>query len=127
MKQALGLLECEGYATAIAAADAALKSAEVTMLGYETVIGLNGTAAVIIKLMGEVAAVKASIDAGKASGNRVGTVVSAHVIPRPHEEVDKVVFTDETRNTRKNLIEEEKAKKPPQSNKQQAVSAQEAK
>ena len=88
---ALGLLEAIGLSTAMVALDAAAKSADVTLVGYDKVIGVGKMIGITLHLSGDVAAVQAAVEAGKAAGNRVGTVVSAHVIPRPHEEVDKVI------------------------------------
>ncbi len=93
--EALGMIECRGFVAMIEAADAAVKAANVTLVGYEKIdAGL-----VIAIVRGEVAAVKAAVDAGAASARRVGEVVSTHVIPRPHSEVDSgipVLHTGET-------------------------------
>lgn len=87
MKSALGLVEALGYTTAVAALDAASKAAEVTLVGVEKVIGVGEAVSVTILIAGEVAAVRAAVDAGAVAGNRVGTVMSSGVMPRPHEEV----------------------------------------
>ncbi len=91
MRAALGLIETIGLTTAITALDAASKAADVTLIGYDKVIGVGKAVSVTVQIAGEVAAVKAAVDAGVAAGNRVGTVVSGHVIPRPHEEVDRLI------------------------------------
>lgn len=103
MDKALGLIEALGFATAVAALDAASKAANVSLIGTEKIIGVGGEVGVNIQLAGEVAAVQAGVDAGVDAGNRVGVIFSSHVIPRPHDEVDKLI--DEFR---KNLKEEKK-------------------
>lgn len=88
---ALGLIEVIGLSAAIAALDAAAKSAEVTLAGYDKVIGVGGMISITLNLLGEVAAVQAAVEAGREAGCRVGTVVSAHVIPRPDTELNKII------------------------------------
>lgn len=89
---ALGLIETEGYATAVSAADAALKAASVELLGVEKVIGVNGTLGVTIQLGGDVGAVRSAVEAGKMEAEKVGKVVATHVIARTHQEVnDKIL------------------------------------
>src|SRR3954447_8668568 len=83
-REALGLIECRGLVAMIEAADAAVKSANVKLVGWEKVDA--GLVTAIVR--GEVGAVKAAVDAGAAAGRRVGTVTATHVIPRPHDEVD---------------------------------------
>ena len=87
MQQALGLIETKGLVGAIEAADAMVKAARVTFLGREKVKG--GLVAVMVS--GDVGAVKAAVDAGAAACKRVGTLVSAHVIPRPHDDIDLMI------------------------------------
>jgi microcompartment protein CcmL/EutN len=88
---ALGLIETRGLVGAIEATDAGLKAADVKLLGTEKAdAGL-----VTVKFIGEVAAVKAAVDAGSAAAERVGHLVSSHVIPRPHPEMNVVVADDE--------------------------------
>lgn len=91
MKKALGLIETQGLTTAVTALDAASKAADITLIGVEKVIGVSKGVGVTINIAGEVAAVKAAVEAGVMAGNRVGTVISSHVIPRPHEEVDTLI------------------------------------
>ena len=91
MQKALGLIEAQGLTTAVTALDAASKAADITLIGIEKVIGVSKGVGVTINIAGEVAAVKAAVEAGVISGNRVGRVISSHVIPRPHEEVDKLI------------------------------------
>ena len=87
MQQALGLIETKGLVGAIEAADAMVKAARVKFLGRQKVKG--GLVAVMVS--GDVGAVKATVDAGAAACKRVGTLVSAHVIPRPHDEIDLIL------------------------------------
>ena len=82
--QALGLVETKGLIALIEAADAMAKSANVEIEGYEQV----GSALVTVTVRGDVGAVAAAVDAGAAAARRVGEVVSAHVIPRPHPELE---------------------------------------
>lgn len=82
--QALGLIETRGLIPAIEAGDAMAKAANVEILGYEAV----GSGFVAIMCRGEVGAVKAATDAGAEAARKVGEVVSVHIIPRPHEDVD---------------------------------------
>ncbi|SFJ75737.1 Carboxysome shell and ethanolamine utilization microcompartment protein CcmL/EutN [Thermoflavimicrobium dichotomicum] len=92
-QQALGLIETVGYTTAVSAADAALKAANVTLIGVERVIGAGKSLGVTIHLSGDVAAVTAAVQAGKEAAERVGKVISAHVIPRAHDEVTDKILT----------------------------------
>ena len=99
-REALGLIECRGLVAMIEAADAAVKAANVTLVGWEKIDA--GLVTAIVR--GEVGAVKAAVDAGAAAGRRVGEVLSTHVIPRPHSEIDDaipVLHTGET--TRKKI------------------------
>jgi len=84
---ALGMIETKGLVGAIEAADAMVKAANVTLVGKEKVGG--GLVAVMVR--GDVGAVKAATDAGAAAAERVGQLVSVHVIPRPHEEVEQLL------------------------------------
>ena len=87
MQQALGLIETRGLITAIEAADAMLKAARVKFLGRQKVkAGL-----VAVMVAGDVGAVQAAVDAGTAAGKKVGEIVSTHVIPRPHGDVDAII------------------------------------
>jgi ethanolamine utilization protein EutM len=87
MQQALGLIETRGLVAAIEAADAMVKAAKVRFLSRQKVKG----GLVAIMVAGDVGAVKAAVDAGAAAGKRVGTVVSSHVIPRPHNDIDAMI------------------------------------
>jgi len=84
---ALGLLETRGLVGAIEAADAMVKAAKVTLVGYEKI----GSGYVTALVRGDVAAVKAATDAGAAAARRVGELVSVHVIPRPHTNLEDVL------------------------------------
>ena len=85
--EALGLIETKGFVAAVEAADAMVKAANVTLVGYKKV----GAALVTVMIKGDVGAVKAATDAGAASAARVGEVISVHVIPRPHGDVDSAI------------------------------------
>src|SRR5207249_10174198 len=80
---ALGLLECKGLVALMEGTDAMLKAANVEMIGWDKA----GSGLVTVFVKGDVAAVKAAIDAGAESAGRVGQVISVHVIPRPHDEL----------------------------------------
>jgi ethanolamine utilization protein EutM len=82
--EALGMIETKGLVAMIEAADAMVKAANVSLVGYEKIGG--GFVTAIVR--GEVAAVKAATDAGASAARRVGELVSVHVIPRPHASVD---------------------------------------
>jgi ethanolamine utilization protein EutM len=84
---ALGMIETKGLIGAIEAADAMVKSADVTLVGTEKI----GSGLVTIMVRGDVGAVKAATDAGAAAAQRVGELLSVHVIPRPHQEVESIL------------------------------------
>lgn len=88
MLLALGLIETKGLIGAIEAADAMVKAANVKLVGKEKIT----SALVTVKIVGEVAAVKSAVDAGAAAAQRVGQLVSAHVIPRPDDEIECLIF-----------------------------------
>ncbi len=87
MAEALGLIETKGFVGMVEAADAMVKAAKVELVGYEKIGGGYVTAIV----RGDVAAVKAATEAGARSAERVGELVSVHVIPRPHANIDLVL------------------------------------
>jgi len=87
MTEALGMIECRSFPAVVEAADAAVKSAKVELVSYEKTGG--GYVTVIVR--GDVAAVKAAVDAGQMAAGRVGEVVTVHVIARPHANVDTVM------------------------------------
>ena len=90
MQKSLGLIETQGLAGGITAADAAVKSANVELIGYELTKGGGWTT---VKIQGDVGAVKAATDAGPAADAKVCELVSVHVIPRPHGEVEYILPT----------------------------------
>jgi len=87
MPEALGMIETKGFAAMVEACDAMVKAARVELVAYEKTGGGYVTAIV----RGDVAAVKAAVEAGQRSAEKVGEVVAVHVIPRPHVNVDVVL------------------------------------
>src|SRR6185437_10978305 len=87
MSDALGMIETKGFVGLVEASDAMVKAARVELVGYERIGGGYVTAVV----RGDVAAVKAAIEAGARAAEKVGELVSVHVIPRPHANVDAVL------------------------------------
>lgn len=83
--EALGMIETRGLVAMIEAADAMVKAAQVTLVGYEKI----GSGLVTAIVRGDVAAVKAATDAGASAARRVGELVSVHVIPRPHSNLEE--------------------------------------
>jgi ethanolamine utilization protein EutM len=84
MADALGMIETKGFVAMVEASDAMVKAAKVELVGYEKIGGGYTTAVV----RGDVAAVKAATEAGARAAQKVGDLVSVHVIPRPHENID---------------------------------------
>jgi microcompartment protein CcmL/EutN len=103
-KLALGLIETVGLAAAMEAADTAVKSANVTLLGYEN---SKGGGLITVKVEGDVGAVKAAVEAACAAASKINRVFSKQVIPRPHEEIEKLVYTKDTVGMEKKKIEAE--------------------
>jgi len=88
MKQeALGMIETRGLTAAIEAADTMLKAANVTLIGTEKI----GSGLVSVMVRGDVGAVKAAVEAGASSAAKFGELVATHVIPRPHNDVEKIL------------------------------------
>ena len=87
VKEALGMVETKGLVGAVEAADAMVKAANVKLLGKEKI----GSGLVTVMVRGDVGAVKAAVDAGAAAAKRVGELVSVHVIPRPHDDVESIL------------------------------------
>ena len=87
--QALGMIETKGFVAALAAADAMVKAANVTITQREEV----GDGLVAVVISGDVGAVKAATEAGAETANRVGELISVHVIPRPHQDLGKHFMT----------------------------------
>jgi hypothetical protein len=90
LKQCLGTIEVIGLTAALEAADTACKAADVTLLGYEATDGMGMVA---VKVLGQVGAVKAAIDAARFAAGKVNKVVATSVIPRPNEQIEPVVRT----------------------------------
>ena len=101
MSDALGMIETKGFVGLVEASDAMVKAARVELIGYEKIGG--GFVTTIVR--GDVAAVKAAVEAGTRAAEKVGELVSVHVIPRPHANVDSVLplgrNTDASSNTSK--------------------------
>ena len=110
MQLALGLIETKGLIGAIEAADAMVKAANVKLVSKEKITA----ALVTVKIIGEVAAVKSAVDAGAAAAQRVGQLVSAHVIPRPDDQLEEIIYYSslqpvaETKEIKKEKPREEK-------------------
>lgn len=94
--EALGLVETKGLIGAIEAADAMVKAANVLLIGKEYI----GAGYVTVMVRGDVGAVKAATDVGAAAARRVGELVAVHVIPRPHNEVEKILPRTKETTTR---------------------------
>lgn len=86
-QQALGMIETKGLVAAIEAADAMLKAANVELVGTEKI----GSGLVSVMVRGDVGAVKSAVEAGAASAEKLGEVIATHVIPRPHDDVEKIL------------------------------------
>ena len=93
LTQALGLIETVGLTAAVEAADTAVKSADVKLIGYELA---KGDGMVMVKIEGDVGAVKAAIQSAEAAAQCVGTVYSTQVIPRPAKGLEALIYTRET-------------------------------
>lgn len=85
--EALGMIETKGFVGAVEASDAKVKAANVVLIGKEYI----GAGYVTVFVRGDVGAVKAATDAGAAAARRVGELISVHVIPRPHSELERVL------------------------------------
>ena len=86
-KEALGMIETKGLVGAIEAADAMVKSANVSLVGYEKI----GSGLVTVMVRGDVGAVKAAVEAGTSAASKLGELVATHVIPRPHNDVENIL------------------------------------
>ena len=86
-KEALGMIETRGLTAAIEVADAMVKAAEVTLIGTEKI----GSGLVSVMVRGDVGAVNAAVQAGAANAAKLGELVATHVIPRPHQDVEKIL------------------------------------
>jgi ethanolamine utilization protein EutM len=85
--QALGMVETRGLIASIEAADAMLKAANVVLVGTEKI----GSGLVSVMVRGDVGAVKSAVEAGSAAAERLGEIIAVHVIPRPHDDVEKIL------------------------------------
>src|SRR5438128_11757123 len=85
--EALGMIETKGLTALIEASDASLKAANVNLIGWQKI----GSGLVTAMVLGDVAAVKAAVDAGAAAAGRVGEVIGVQVIPRPHEDLGAIL------------------------------------
>ena len=85
--EALGMVETRGLTAAIEAADSMVKAAQVTLIGTEKI----GSGLVTVMVRGDVGAVKAAVEAGAANASKLGELVATHVIPRPHQDVEKIL------------------------------------
>ena len=85
--EALGMVETRGLVAAIEAADAMVKAANVQLIGTEKI----GSGLVSVMVRGDVGAVKSAVEAGRDSASRLGEIIATHVIPRPHEDVEKIL------------------------------------
>ena len=85
--EALGMVETRGLTAAIEAADSMVKAAQVTLIGTEKI----GSGLVTVMVRGDVGAVKAAVEAGAANASRLGELVATHVIPSPHQDVEKIL------------------------------------
>jgi ethanolamine utilization protein EutM len=92
MGEALGMVETRGLVAMIEASDAMLKTANVTLVGWEKI----GAGYVTAMIRGDVAAVKAATDAGAAAARRVGDLIAVHVIPRPHSSLEDILPVGKT-------------------------------
>ena len=86
-QQALGMIETKGLVASIEAADAMVKAAEVTLIGTEKI----GSGLVSVMVRGDVGAVNAAVEAGANNASRLGELIAKHVIPRPHNDVEKIL------------------------------------
>ena len=86
-QQALGMIETRGLVAAIEAADAMLKAANVELVGTEKI----GSGLVSVMVRGDVGAVKSAVESGTAAAQRLGEIIATHVIPRPHDDVEKIL------------------------------------
>lgn len=102
MQFALGLIETKGLIGAIEAADAMVKAANVKLVSKEKITA----ALVTVKIVGEVAAVKAAVDAGAAAAQRVSQLISAHVIPRPDDQLEDVIYSPELKPFNKTISQD---------------------
>ena len=87
MSKAIGMIEFKTTSTGVTAADAMVKAAEVTLIGTEKI----GSGLVSVMVRGDVGAVKSAVESGTAAAQRLGEIIATHVIPRPHDDVEKIL------------------------------------
>lgn len=90
-KKALGIIETYGLTCAVEAADTAVKAANVKLIGYELA---RGSGLTTVKVLGDVGSVKAAMSAADASASKIGKVIAVHVIPRPHDDIDMLMLSE---------------------------------
>lgn len=103
VRKAFGLIETVGLVAALEAADAALKAANIELIGYELT---KGRGMVLVKFSGDVGAIKVAVEAGRIAAGNVNKVVATHVIPRPHQQLSCVLATKETPNRKVQVASE---------------------
>ncbi|KUK31146.1 MAG: Microcompartments protein [Thermoanaerobacterales bacterium 50_218] len=103
VREALGLIETIGFVPALEAADAALKAANVRLIGYELA---RGQGMVTVKVRGDVSAVQAAVQAGSAAASKVGQVVATHVIARPHQDITMLAESSDAQEAPPQLAEQ---------------------
>lgn len=108
---ALGLIETVGYTTAVSAADAAVKAADVEIIGLEKIIGVNGYVGVTVQFTGDVAAVTSAVEAGKKQAEKVGEIISTEVIARAHSDVNEKLLSKFTLKKEEKPIEKKPVKR----------------
>lgn len=113
MESALGLIETKGLVGAIEAADAMLKAADVKLVSKEKI----SAGLITIQISGEVAAVKSAVDAGAAAAQRVGQLISTHIIPRPDDQIDEIISrTEQIKTTFREKPKEKQIQRKQESN-----------
>ncbi|WP_432662791.1 BMC domain-containing protein [Wukongibacter baidiensis] len=121
MGAALGLIETVGLSAAAAALDAATDTADVQLVGCEKVIGAGKSVSVTIHLVGQVAAVQAAVEYGVIAAEKVGTVLASRVLPRPHEDVNRLIEMFKENNKKDSKKKSEPKKKQTVSGKKQSA------
>jgi len=108
VRKALGIIETYGLITAIEAADAAVKAANVELIGYELAQGAGLTT---VKVVGDVGGVKAAMSAANAAASKVGKVISTHVIPRPHDNIEILIESKKPTDAHRSKIKTDRGQK----------------
>lgn len=120
MSRALGMIETRGLIGSIEAADAMLKSADVTLVKQEKV----DAALVTVLVQGDVSAVQAAVESGKAAAARVGELVSAHVIPHPDESIKNALLSDKKEKEKASATSKRNTSRKPTSTQKQTAKAE---